>query len=56
MKTKNNVTVQDQNGNSTKPLLSSRLFKFRAWYEKEKYMAIQGTPDLETLQSFMFHF
>ena len=46
----------ENNGNSTKPLLSSRLLKFRAWYEKEKYMAIQGTPDLETLQSFMFHF
>ena len=52
----NNNSVQDQDGNISKPLLSSRLFKFRAWYEKEKYMAIQGTPELETLQSFMFHF
>lgn len=31
-------------------------FKFRAWDESQKYMAIQGTPDLETLQSFIFHF
>ena len=45
-----------ENGNKSKPLLSSRLFKFRAWDEKQKYMAIQGTPDLETLQSFIFHF
>lgn len=34
----------------------NRALKFRAWNEKQKYMAIQGTPDLETLQSFMFHF
>lgn len=40
-----------------------RDIKFRAWVtrgtikELEKpYMAIQGTPDLETLQSFMFHY
>lgn len=56
MKAQNNNSVKDQDGNITKPLLSSRLLKFRAWYEKEKYMAIQGRPDLETLQSFMFHF
>ena len=55
MKVQNNVTVQDQDGNSTKPLLSSRLF-FRAWISSQNYMAIQGTPDLETLQSFMFHY
>lgn len=39
----------------SKPLLSSRLF-FRAWITSQNYMAIQGTPDLETLQSFMFHY
>lgn len=33
-----------------------REIKFRAWDESQKYMAIQGTPDLETLHSFMFHF
>ena len=32
-----------------------REIKFRAWINNE-YMAIQGTPDLETLQSFMFHY
>jgi len=30
--------------------------KFRAWVEKEQFMAIQGEPDLETLQSFIFHY
>ena len=30
--------------------------KFRAWDERQKYMAYQGTPDLETIQSFMHHF
>lgn len=34
----------------------SREIKFRAWIAKEKYMAIQGTPDLENLKSFMFHY
>ncbi len=29
---------------------------FRAFDEKQNYMAYQGTPDLETLYSFMFHF
>lgn len=33
-----------------------RQIKFRAWDEKQNYMAYQGTPDLETLQSFIFHF
>jgi hypothetical protein len=33
-----------------------RTIKFRAWDESQKYMAYQGTPDLETLQSFIFHF
>ena len=28
----------------------------RAWNESQKYMAYQGTPDLETLSSFIFHF
>jgi len=32
----------------------SRLF-FRAWIEEEGYMAVQGTPFLETLVSFMLH-
>jgi uncharacterized phage protein (TIGR01671 family) len=30
--------------------------KFKAWIEKQNFMAIQGTPDLETFQSFMFHY
>ena len=30
--------------------------KFRAWDESQRYMAYQGTPDLESLQSFIFHF
>ena len=46
---------ETENGNKSKPLLSSRLF-FRAWISSQNYMAIQGTPDLETLQSFMFHY
>ncbi len=33
-----------------------RKIKFRAWDESQKYMAIQGTPDLETIQRFFFHF
>lgn len=33
-----------------------REIKFRAWIESQNYMAIQGTPDLETLKSFMFHY
>ena len=55
MQVQNNNSVQDQDGNSSKPLLSSRLF-FRAWISSQNYMAIQGTPDLETLQSFMLHY
>jgi hypothetical protein len=27
----NNNSVQDQNGNKSKPLLANRLFKFRVW-------------------------
>ena len=34
----------------------SREIKFRAWDDGQKYMAYQGTPDLETIQSFMHHF
>ena len=33
-----------------------QTIKFRVWDEEQKYMAYQGTPDLETLQSFIFHF
>jgi uncharacterized phage protein (TIGR01671 family) len=33
-----------------------RELKFRAWIEREKYMATQGEPDLETLGSFMHHY
>ncbi len=33
-----------------------REIKFRAWSESQKYMAYQETPDLETIQSFMYHF
>lgn len=31
MKTQTENQIDDQNGNKSKPLLSSRLFKFRAW-------------------------
>jgi uncharacterized phage protein (TIGR01671 family) len=41
-------------GNKSKP--TSNRLRFRAWIEKQKYMAIQGTPDLETLGSFMHHY
>ena len=34
----------------------NREIKFRAWDKSQKYMAYQGTPDLETIQSFMQHF
>jgi uncharacterized phage protein (TIGR01671 family) len=34
----------------------SREIRFRAWDKENNYMAIQGTPDLETLESFIFHF
>lgn len=33
-----------------------REIKFRAWDKNHKYMAYQGTPDLETIQSFIHHF
>ena len=32
-----------------------REIEFRAYCTEKKYMAYQGTPDLETIQSFMFH-
>lgn len=35
MQVQNNNSVKDQDGNSSKPLLSSRLFKFRAWVRNE---------------------
>jgi len=33
-----------------------REIKFRAWDKEQQYMAYQGTPDLETISSFFFHF
>lgn len=33
-----------------------RTIKFRAWDESQNYMAYQGMPDLESIQSFMHHF
>ena len=55
-KTKTNDSALS--GNCLKPLLANRLLKFRAWSKNidEHFMAIQGEPDLETLQSFMFHY
>ena len=32
-----------------------REIEFRAYCPETKNMAYQGTPDLETIQSFMFH-
>ena len=32
------------------------MIKFRAWYDEGEIMAYQGTPDIETLGSFMHHF
>ncbi|CAB4152491.1 Conserved hypothetical protein CHP1671 [uncultured Caudovirales phage] len=32
-----------------------REIEFRAYCPEKKCMAYQGTPDLETIQSFMFH-
>ena len=32
------------------------MIKFRAWYSLREIMVYQGTPDLETLQSFMLHY
>lgn len=41
---------------STPVVTMKRAIKFRAWDESQKYMAYQGTPDLESLQSFIYHF
>ena len=30
--------------------------EYRAWDESQKYMAYQGMPDLENIQSFIYHF
>lgn len=30
--------------------------ELRVWDDKQKYMAVQGTPDLETLESLLHHF
>ena len=38
MKAQTDNSVQDQDGNSSKPLLSSRLFMFRAWDSIKKQM------------------
>jgi uncharacterized phage protein (TIGR01671 family) len=37
-------------------VIINRIIKFRAWDESQNYMAYQGTPDLETIQSFIYHF
>ena len=37
-------------------IMEKRAIKFRAWDDKQRYMAYQGTPELETLQSFIFYF
>jgi hypothetical protein len=34
----------------------SNKIKLRAWDESQQYMAYQGSPDLETIQSFIYHF
>ncbi len=31
------------------------IVKFRAWDKQQNYMFYQGTPDLETIESFFFH-
>lgn len=55
-KTKTNDSALS--GNCLKPMLENRLLKFRAWSKNinKHFMAIQGELDLETLQSFMFHY
>jgi uncharacterized phage protein (TIGR01671 family) len=55
LENKNKTLNETESGNCVKPLLANRL-SFRAWIPSQNYMAIQGTPDLETLQSFMFHY
>lgn len=34
----------------------SKALKFRAWDKDCKRMTYQGTPDLETISSFMYHY
>ena len=50
------ISDTDECHNASKPMLANRLPKFRCWDDKNKYMAYQGTPDLETLGSFMHHY
>lgn len=45
-----------ENATCDNNMLANRLLKFRAWVENQNYMAVQGTPDLETLSSFMHHY
>ena len=47
---KNKVQINDQNGNSTKPMLSSRLFKFRAFNPISKRMFLWN--ELENFWNF----
>ena len=58
MKAQNDNSNKDQNATCDNAVLSSRLLKFRAWITNlgVPFMAIQGTPDLETLSSFMHHY
>lgn len=59
----NNNKVKDGLGNSTKPLLSSRLFKFRAWNGKEMLKdiipmtnyAITRVQGLENTTSYCYY-
>ena len=51
-KIKNKFVAWENNHTMT----GKKINKFRAWDENQQYMAYQGTPDLETIQSFMFHF
>ena len=45
------------NNHQIRKLITKNMqIKFRAWDESQKYMAYQGMPDLETIQSFIFHF
>jgi uncharacterized phage protein (TIGR01671 family) len=36
--------------------MQNREIKLRAYCPEKKYMAYQGTPGLETLKSFIFHY
>jgi len=47
--------INENEGLIISDVIKSAL-KFRTWIASQDYMAIQGTPDLETLQSFMFHY